>query len=79
MVWNIAGVLAFGACGFWAGWAACLRDLAANPDYEAKGLVLAWAESGGFAATHGAGASPDAIADDFIKYTRMYGWKIVRL
>ncbi len=77
MIW-LALVPVFVA-GFWWGWRSAFAELRSARDYEAKALVLAWAESGGFAATHGAGGSPDAIADDFIKYTWKCGWKLVRL
>ena len=31
-------------------------------------ILLAWAESGGFAATHGAGATSEAIVDDLLAF-----------
>jgi len=45
---------------------------------EPRALVLAWAESGGFAATHGAGASPEAIVDDLLAFLARKGYAIVR-
>ena len=77
MIW--LGLVAAFVAGFWWGWRSAFAELRSARDYEAKGLVLAWAESGGFAAVHGAGASSDAIADDFLKYARRCGWKLVRL
>lgn len=44
---------------------------------SARSLILAWAESGGFAATHAAGASSEAIADDLIRFLREKGYGIV--
>jgi hypothetical protein len=43
-----------------------------RPDQE-KHLFLAWAESGGFAATHDAGATSEAIVDDLLTFLRKKG------
>ena len=40
-------------------------------------ILLAWAESGGFAATHGAGATNDAIVDDLLAFLAREGVVIV--
>ena len=40
-------------------------------------ILLAWAESGGFAATHGAGASNEAIVDDLLAFLAREGVAIV--
>ena len=79
MIWEIAGGLAMLAGGYAMGWTAAERDLRSMPDREARAVLLAWAESGGFAATHGAGATSEEIADDFLGYARRIGWKLVRL
>lgn len=40
-------------------------------------ILLAWAESGGFAATHGAGATNEAIVDDLLAFLAREGVAIV--
>ena len=40
-------------------------------------ILLAWAESGGFASTHGAGASNEAIVDDLLAFLTREGVAIV--
>ena len=43
----------------------------------ARDVLLAWAESGGFAAVHGGGASNEAIVDDLLAFLRREGQVIV--
>lgn len=45
---------------------------------RAKVVLLAWAESGGFAATHGAGATSEAIVEDLLGFLEREGWALVR-
>ena len=42
-----------------------------------RAILLAWAESGGFAATHGAGATNEAIVDDLLAFLAREGVVIV--
>ena len=72
-------IAAVGIAAFVLGWHLRGRALAAMNDGDGRAAILAWAQSGGFAATHNAGASDDAIASDMLRYFRRYGVKIVRL
>ncbi len=47
-------------------------------DAKARAVLLEWAESGGFAAVHGAAASNEAIVDDLLKYLRERCLTIIR-
>ena len=42
-----------------------------------RAILLAWAESGGFAATHGAGATNEAIVADLLAFLDKAGVVIV--
>ena len=57
-----------GSCGMALGCFLAECETRATSDRKARSMLLAWAESGGFAATHGAGASSGEIADNFLKY-----------
>jgi hypothetical protein len=43
-----------------------------------RSLLLSWATSGGFAATHAAGAGDGAIVDDLLAYLAARGWALTR-
>ncbi len=45
----------------------------------ARGAVIAWASSGGFAAVHDTGGTPENITDDMIGYLKKHGFAIVRV
>jgi hypothetical protein len=45
----------------------------------ARGTVIAWASSGGFAAVHDTGGTPENITDDMIGYLKKHGLAIVRV
>ena len=49
-----------------------------DPLTTPEAVILAWANSGGFAATHDQGATPEAIADDMLRFLQTVGWKLVR-
>lgn len=46
---------------------------------EGKAALLAWAESGGFAALHSGGASNEAIVEDLLDYLAREGLAIAPL
>ena len=45
----------------------------------ARATVIAWADSGGFAAVHDTGGTPESITDDLLKYLHRHGYAIVRV
>ena len=55
-----------------------LMPEAPDPLTTPEAVILAWANSGGFAATHDQGATPEAIADDMLRFLQAVGWKLVR-
>lgn len=48
------------------------------PRAEAAALILAWSRSGGFAATHAAGATDRAIVEDLLSWLHWHGFAIVQ-
>lgn len=46
-------------------------------DEAAKQMIVAWANSGGFAAVHNAGATDEQIAEDFLRWITTQGWTLL--